>query len=123
MKFFHTLRQDLNKTIINLGFAGAALMTCILCFTASAYRDNSNDSRRVGVIKRSMFVGIVSRPRNRSVVCKNAVRHRAMTCLHQPVKPSMYPLGTENIYSEPTAIWHKRIPPRLIFANTIFIIL
>ena len=43
MKFFHTLRQDLNKTIINLGFAGAALMTCILCFTASAYRDNSND--------------------------------------------------------------------------------
>lgn len=43
MKFFHTLKQDLNKTIINLGFAGAALMTCILCFTASAYRDNSND--------------------------------------------------------------------------------
>ena len=27
MKFFHTLRQDLNKTIINLGFIGAALMT------------------------------------------------------------------------------------------------
>ena len=43
MKFLHTLKQDLNKTIINLGFAGAALMTCILCFTASAYRDNSND--------------------------------------------------------------------------------
>ena len=43
MKFFHTLKQDLNKTIINIGFAGAALITCILCFTASAYRDNSND--------------------------------------------------------------------------------
>ncbi len=43
MKFLHTLKQDLNKTLINGGFAAAALMTCILCFTASAYRDNSND--------------------------------------------------------------------------------
>ena len=41
MKFFHTLRQDLNKTIINLGFIGAALMTCLLCFTAPAYMDNA----------------------------------------------------------------------------------
>ena len=30
MKFHHTLKQDLNKTIINIGFAGAALMTCVL---------------------------------------------------------------------------------------------
>ncbi len=43
MKFFHTLKQDLNKTVINLGFLGAALMTCVLCFTASAYHDLSND--------------------------------------------------------------------------------
>ena len=43
MKLLHTLKQDLNKTIINIGFAGAVLMTCILCFTASAYRDNTND--------------------------------------------------------------------------------
>ena len=43
MKFLHTLKQDLNKTLINCGFAAAALMTCVLCFTASAYRDNSND--------------------------------------------------------------------------------
>lgn len=41
MKFFHTLRQDLNKTVVNLGFVGAALMTCLLCFTASAYMDPS----------------------------------------------------------------------------------
>lgn len=41
MKFFHTLRQDLNKTVINLGFLGAALMTCLLCFTAEAYMDSS----------------------------------------------------------------------------------
>ena len=27
MKFLHILKQDLNKTIINIGFAGAALMT------------------------------------------------------------------------------------------------
>lgn len=26
MEFFHTLRQDLNKTVINIGFAGAALI-------------------------------------------------------------------------------------------------
>ncbi|MBR1764571.1 MAG: hypothetical protein IJ746_04175 [Ruminococcus sp.] len=43
MKFFHTLKQDLNKTVVNLGFLGAALMTCVLCFTASAYHDLSND--------------------------------------------------------------------------------
>ena len=42
MKYVHTLKQDLNKTVINIGFAGAAIMTCILCFTASVYRDNTN---------------------------------------------------------------------------------
>lgn len=42
MKFFHTLRQDLNKTVINIGFVGAALMTSLLCFTATAYMDPSN---------------------------------------------------------------------------------
>lgn len=42
MKFFHTLRQDLNKTVLNIGFLGAALMTCLLCFTATAYTDPSN---------------------------------------------------------------------------------
>ena len=43
MKFFQTLKQDLNKTIINIGFIGAVLMTCLLCFTASAYKDSTND--------------------------------------------------------------------------------
>lgn len=43
MKFFHTLRQDLNKTVLNIGFVGAALMTCILAFTASAYYDSNID--------------------------------------------------------------------------------
>ena len=43
MKFLHTLRQDLNKTIINAGFIGATLMTCLLAFTGSAYHDESND--------------------------------------------------------------------------------
>ena len=43
MKFLHTLKQDLNKTVINLGFVGASLMTCILAFTGFAYRDDSND--------------------------------------------------------------------------------
>lgn len=43
MKFFHALRQDLNKTIINTGFIGAVLLTTILCFTANAYHDVSND--------------------------------------------------------------------------------
>ncbi len=43
MKYLNTLKQDLNKTLINGGFAAAALMSCILCFTASAYNDNSND--------------------------------------------------------------------------------
>lgn len=40
MKFLKTLRCDLNKTIINLGFFGAVIITFILCFTASAYVDD-----------------------------------------------------------------------------------
>lgn len=43
MKFINALRQDLNKTLINLGFVAAALMTCVLGFTASAYTDQMND--------------------------------------------------------------------------------
>lgn len=43
MRFLNTLRQDLNKTMLNAGFAAAALLTCLLCFTAGAYYDPSND--------------------------------------------------------------------------------
>lgn len=31
------LRCELNKAIINIGFFGAAIMTCLLCFTSVAY--------------------------------------------------------------------------------------
>ena len=37
---FSVLKCDLNKTIINLGFVGAVLTACILCFTTSAYVDS-----------------------------------------------------------------------------------
>ena len=37
-----TLRSDLEKSLINIGFLGAVLMTCVLCFTAQAYSDTSN---------------------------------------------------------------------------------
>ena len=50
MKFFYSLRQDLNKTIINGGFIGAAFLTTILCFTANAYLDVSN-SRSYSVLE------------------------------------------------------------------------
>ena len=40
MTFIKTLRCDLNKTFVNLGFAGAAALTFLLCFTAPAYSDN-----------------------------------------------------------------------------------
>lgn len=43
MRFFHTLRQDLNKTMLNAGFGAAALLTCLLCFTAGAYYDPAHD--------------------------------------------------------------------------------
>lgn len=42
MKFFKTLRCDLNKTFVNIGFVGAVLLTFVLCFTAPAYTDTSN---------------------------------------------------------------------------------
>ena len=48
--------------------------------------------------------GKVSKPRNRSVVCINAVRQIAATCLHHWLNPSVYPRGTLNIYRLPTAI-------------------
>jgi ABC-type transport system involved in multi-copper enzyme maturation permease subunit len=43
MKLFNSLRCDLNKAVINLGFLGAAAVTAILCFTANVYTDMSND--------------------------------------------------------------------------------
>ena len=42
MKFFKTLRCDINKTFVNIGFAGAVGLTFLLCFTAPAYTDNTN---------------------------------------------------------------------------------
>lgn len=42
MKFLKTLRCDLNKTLVNIGFVGAVLLTFVLCFTAPAYTDSSN---------------------------------------------------------------------------------
>lgn len=38
-----SLRCDLNKSIINPGFLGAAAITLLLCFTANVYTDPSND--------------------------------------------------------------------------------
>ena len=43
MKFLNALRCDLNKTILNIGFLGAILLTIILCFTAPVYYDDSTD--------------------------------------------------------------------------------
>ena len=40
MRFFKTLRCDLNKTFVNIGFVGAVGLTFLLCFTAPAYSDN-----------------------------------------------------------------------------------
>ncbi len=39
MKFIHTLKQDFDKTIKNIGFLAAVLLTCILGFTAQAYSE------------------------------------------------------------------------------------
>ena len=41
MKIFKPLCCDLNKTIINIGFVGAVMLTFLLCFTAPAYSDTS----------------------------------------------------------------------------------
>lgn len=38
-----SLKCDLNKTIVNLGFLGSVIVTTILCFTASIYIDSVND--------------------------------------------------------------------------------
>lgn len=38
-----SLKCDLNKAVINLGFLGAAAVTLILCFTANVYTDPTND--------------------------------------------------------------------------------
>ena len=61
--------------------------------------------------------GIVIKPRSNKVVCINVVKQSAIICLHQPVNPSVYPLGKLNIWRLPTAIWVKRIPPRLTLAK------
>ena len=39
MKLLSAIKCDLNKSIINIGFAGAVLLTTVLAFTASAYTD------------------------------------------------------------------------------------
>lgn len=41
MNLFNILRRDLNKALVNIGFAGAVLITFLLCFTAPAYTDNN----------------------------------------------------------------------------------
>lgn len=39
----HTLKCDLCKSIINIGFFAAMIITVILCFTADVYTDSSNE--------------------------------------------------------------------------------
>lgn len=33
------LKCDLNKSMLNIGYVGAVLLTTLLCFTAKAYTD------------------------------------------------------------------------------------
>ena len=40
---FSVLKCDLKKSVVNIGFAAAVITAVILCFTASAYVDSSND--------------------------------------------------------------------------------
>ena len=40
--YINTLRCDLNKTFVNIGFVGAVGLTFLLCFTAPAYTDSTN---------------------------------------------------------------------------------
>ena len=40
---FSTVKQDLNKTLLNIGFLGAVLLTAVLCFTAPTYHDIATD--------------------------------------------------------------------------------
>lgn len=39
LKLLNAIKCDLNKSIINIGFAGAVLLTTVLAFTSSAYTD------------------------------------------------------------------------------------
>ena len=43
MKYLYALRCDLNKTVVNIRFAGAVLLTVVLCFTAPVWYDSSLD--------------------------------------------------------------------------------
>ena len=43
MVIIHIIRQDLNKTLLNIGFIGAVLLTAVLCFTAPTYHDIATD--------------------------------------------------------------------------------
>ena len=43
MILFNSLRCDLNKTLLNIGFLGAVLLTAVLCFTAPTYHDLATD--------------------------------------------------------------------------------
>lgn len=51
MKFLHTLKQDLNKTVINLGFIGAVFITFIFGFMGIAYMDNANGGKEYSVLE------------------------------------------------------------------------
>lgn len=44
LKLLNTIKCDLNKSIINIGFAGAVLLTTVLAFTSSAYTDLATDN-------------------------------------------------------------------------------
>ena len=35
------LKCDLNKSMLNIGYVGAVLLTTLLCFTAKAYTDQT----------------------------------------------------------------------------------
>ncbi|WP_028510972.1 ABC transporter permease [Ruminococcus sp. NK3A76] len=43
MEMIYSLKQDLNKTLLNIGFLGAVLLTALLCFTAPTYHDLTTD--------------------------------------------------------------------------------
>ena len=43
MRLINSLRCDLNKTLLNIGFLGAVLLTAVLCFTAPTYHDLTTD--------------------------------------------------------------------------------
>lgn len=43
MKLLNCLRCDLERSVANIGFLGAAALTCILSFTATVFIDPSND--------------------------------------------------------------------------------